>query len=156
MNPNLKPTSQVSADHVKTPTVEPSKTNRVSIPHPDTLDNQPQTTQNQPKTFAQALTNLCDIHTSQLPQQVLKGDNFAIPIPEEEYLAGINSCKYNLHARVIWSKGTTPLTAITLRTKLLQIWKNLNKWGVTSIGKGFFEFSFSCLEDVKRVRSFVS
>ena len=31
--------------------------------------------------------------------------------------------------------------------------ENLSKWGVSSLGKGFFEFSFSCLEDVKRVRS---
>jgi len=40
-----------------------------------------------------------------------------------------------------------------MRNKLTQIWKNLSKWGVTSIGIGFFEFFFSSLEDVKRVRS---
>jgi hypothetical protein len=54
-----------------------------------------------PKTFAQALTHLCDIPSSQLPQAVLKGDNFAISISEEEYEAGMDACKHNLHARII-------------------------------------------------------
>jgi len=96
---------------------------------------------------------LCDIPTSQIPQPVLKGYNFAISIPEEEVEAGINTCKFNLHARVIWPKGSTPLTVLALRAKLTQIWKNLNQWGITTIGKGYFEFSFTCLEDLKWVRS---
>lgn len=83
----------------------------------------------------------------------MKGDNYAITIPDDEVDAGINSCKFNLHARVIWPKGTTALTAVALRYKLSQIWKNLSKWVVTSIAKGYFEFSFSSLEDVKRVIS---
>ena len=29
-------------------------------------------------------------------------------------------------------------------------------WGVTFIGKGYYEFTFSCLENVKRVRSIPS
>jgi hypothetical protein len=37
--------------------------------------------------------------------------------------------------------------------KLSQVWKDLSRWGVISLGKGFFEFTFSSLEDVKRVRS---
>jgi hypothetical protein len=32
----------------------------------------------------------------------------------------------------------------------------LRQWGVSSLGKGYYEFTFSCLEDVKRVRSVVS
>jgi len=50
-------------------------------------------------------------------------------------------------------KGATPLTTLALRNKLAPTWKNLSKWGVSSLGKGSFEFSFTCLEDVKRVRS---
>jgi len=117
---------------------------------------QPKPTQKQAKTFAQALTNFCDIPSSQLPQPVLKGDNFAIAIPEDEYNAGMETCKHNLHARIIWPKGSTPLTAFALRTKLSEMWKNLSKWGVMSLGKGFYEFTFTCLEDVKRVRSIAS
>jgi hypothetical protein len=36
------------------------------------------------------------------------------------------------------------------------IWKDFSKWGVISLGKGFFEFTFSTLEDVRRVRSIPS
>lgn len=110
------------------------------------------------KTFAQALTltNLCEIPLSQLPQAVIKGDVHAIQIPEAEYDAGLNDCKHNLHGRVIWQKGSTPLTTVDLKKKLSLIWKNLSRWGIMTIGKGYFEFTFSNLEYVRRVRSVAS
>jgi hypothetical protein len=108
------------------------------------------------KSFAQAVTNVCDIPLSQLPQACVKGDNLAIPIPEKEYTAGIKACKHNLQGRIIWPKGATPLTVAALKNKLAPIWKDLSKWGVYSLGKGFYEFCFSSLEDVRRVRSVAS
>jgi hypothetical protein len=39
------------------------------------------------KSFAQAASNVCEIPLSQLPQPCVKGDEIAIPIPEEEYSA---------------------------------------------------------------------
>jgi len=62
-------------------------------------------------------------------------------------------CKYNLHAIIIWPKGATTLTVFDLRKKFSILWKNLSKWGVSSLEKGFHEFNFTCLEDVERVRS---
>ncbi|GAU35044.1 hypothetical protein TSUD_30100 [Trifolium subterraneum] len=115
--------------------------------------------QNQPKnhkTFAQTLKNVCDIPTSQLPQPCVKGDDLAISIPEEEYLVGIDTCKHNLQGRVVWPRGSTPLTVVELKNKLSPMWKDLARWGITSLGKGFYQFSFSTLEDVKRVRSVAS
>jgi hypothetical protein len=109
-----------------------------------------------PKSFAQALTNLCDIPLSQLPQPVVKGDRLAIEIPEITYQAGLDACKHNLHGRIIWPKGSTPLSVVALKAKLSLIWKGFSKWGVISLGKGFFEFTFSTLEDVRRVRSIPS
>jgi hypothetical protein len=47
----------------------------------NTTIDQPKTTST-PKSFAQALTNLCDIPLSQLPQPVVKGDMLAIEIPD--------------------------------------------------------------------------
>ncbi|WJX33849.1 hypothetical protein P8452_22018 [Trifolium repens] len=120
------------------------------------LSNDPQNTNIEPpkpqKTFAQALNNLCDIPLSQFPQPVIKGDRLAIEIPESIYEAGLEACKHNLHGRILWPKGSTPLSVVALKTKLSQVWKNLSRWGVISLGKGFFEFTFSSLEDVKRVR----
>jgi hypothetical protein len=42
---------------------------------------------------------------------------------------------------------------VALKEKLKPIWKDLAPWGVTSIGKGFYEFVFSSIEDARRVRS---
>jgi hypothetical protein len=121
------------------------------------LSNEPKNKTIEPvkpqKSFAQALTNLCDIPVSQLPQPVVKGERLAIEIPEVAYEAGLDACKHNLHGRILWPKGSTPLSVVALKEKLSMIWKDLSRWGVISLGKGFFEFTFSTLEDVKRVRS---
>jgi hypothetical protein len=118
---------------------------------PKTITNEPPKPQ---KTFAQALapTNLCDIPLSQFQQPVVKGDRLAIEIPEAAYEAGLEACKHNLHGRILWPKGSTPLSVVALKAKLALIWKDLSRWGVISLGKGYFEFTFSSLEDVRRVR----
>jgi hypothetical protein len=33
------------------------------------------------------------------------------------------------------------------------VWKAIGKWGIISLGKGYYEFSFSSLEDMRSVRS---
>lgn len=50
---------------------------------------------------------------------MVKGGRITITIPEDEYQAGIDSCKHNLHGRVIWPKGSPPLKVDALRDKLL-------------------------------------
>ncbi|MCH82982.1 hypothetical protein A2U01_0003796 [Trifolium medium] len=57
---------------------------------------------------------------------------------------------------MVWPKGVTPLTVVVLKNKLTPLWKDLARWGITSLGKGYYEFSFSSLEDVRRVRSVAS
>ncbi|MCI75682.1 F-box family protein, partial [Trifolium medium] len=54
----------------------------------------------------------------------------AITIPEEAYLAGLEKCKHNLHGRIIWPKGATPLTVVAVKNKLAPLWKDLDRWGV--------------------------
>ncbi|XP_058771932.1 uncharacterized protein LOC131645406 [Vicia villosa] len=108
---------------------------------------------NPPKSFAQALTGVCDIPTSQLPQVIVKGDRLSITIPEDEYKAGLEECKNNLHGRILRLKGSSPLTIFDLRKKLAILWSNLKSWGVLSLGKGFYEFNFCSAEDMRRVRA---
>lgn len=72
----------------------------------------------------------------------------AIIIHEDEYNLGVKACKHHLNDRIILSKGITPLTMASLRLKILELWASLGKSGVTSLGKEFFEFLFSSLEDV--------
>jgi hypothetical protein len=70
----------------------------------DLVDPKPQnTTTSQPKkqkTLVQAITNLCEIPLSQLPQAVVNGDRLAITIPKEEYL-GVEASKYIFYRRII-------------------------------------------------------
>lgn len=155
-NPSFFKSSTKQPESTKVSSFNTGKVLNSSDLDPNTTKKPSTTTNTQSKTFAQALSNICDIPSSQLPQPVLKGDNFAIEIPEEEYEAGMETCKFNLHARIIWPKGATPLTVYALRSKLSSMWKGLSKWGVSSIGKGFYEFIFSNLEDLKRVRSSAS
>lgn len=81
-----------------------------------------------------------------------------ITIPEEEYQDGLEACKHNLHGCIISPKGSIPLTVVGLKRNLALMWKDLSKWGILPLGKGFykFSFSFSLLEDVRRVRSIAS
>jgi len=123
-NPN-PPSSSIKETIIPTTNI-PSKTLGNIESTTDNNKNAPLTHQKQTKSFAQAVSNLCDIPSSQLPQRVLKGDNFSISIPEEEYLVGLETCKYNLHARIIWPKGSSPLTVQALCSKLLVLWKDLS------------------------------
>jgi len=66
--------------------------------------------------------------------------------------SGLEACKHNLHGRIIWPKGSTPLTVVALRNKLSAAWNDLGRWGVSFIGKGYYEFYFSNVEDLRRVR----
>jgi len=121
---------------------------------PPKSPNHPTLSQNkQQKTFAQALGNVCVIPFSQLPKPCIKGDHRAIQIPDDEYEAGLAACKHNLQGGIIWPKGSSLITIENLRNKLAVLWKAIDRWGVTSIGRGFYEFSFSSLEDMRRVRS---
>lgn len=54
------------------------------------------------KSFVEALSNVCNILTSQLAVPYMKGDQFAISITEDEYLLGLESCKHNLRCQILW------------------------------------------------------
>lgn len=109
------------------------------------------------KSFTQAVSNSFDIPISQLLKPCLKGNELAIKISDQsEYQAGVLECKNILHDRLILSKGDSPLKLIDLRSKLLKIWKPCGSWSMVSLGKGFYEFSLSSLEDQYRIRSFGS
>lgn len=91
----------------------------------------------QKKTFAHALKISSDIPLSQLPKPCLKGDALAIKIIEEEYQAGVASCKNLLHGRLILSKGDNPLKVNDFRCKLAKLWKPIGSWSMVSLGNGF-------------------
>lgn len=105
------------------------------------------------KSFSQAVSNSFDIHLNQLPKPYLKGNELAIKISESEYQAGVQECKNILYGRVTLSKGDSPLKIDDLRVKLLKIWRPTSSWNVVSLGKGFYEFNFSSVDDQRRIPS---
>jgi len=53
----------------------------------------------------------------------------------------------------VLSRGDKPLPSKELREKLLQLWKLIDQWKMIPIGRGFLEFPFSCVEDLRCVWS---
>ncbi|KAF1894103.1 hypothetical protein Lal_00004022 [Lupinus albus] len=51
------------------------------------------------------------------------------------------------------SKGDKPMKYADLKAKLLALWNMVGKWNMISLGKGFYEFSFSSVEDMHSIWS---
>ncbi|GAU34190.1 hypothetical protein TSUD_162910 [Trifolium subterraneum] len=83
----------------------------------------------QRKSFAQALQNVCDV-----------------PV-------GLDRCKNNLHGRLIMTKGDKPLRFQEIRENLIKAWASVEKWQITSLGNGFYEFYFQNRKDLNLVWS---
>lgn len=90
----------------------------------------------QRKSFAQSLTNVCDVKVSKLPKPCLKGEKISIEIPEEAYKQGLDRCKNNLHGRLMMAKGDKPLWLNELREKLVHAWAPVEKMADYSFGQG--------------------
>jgi len=71
-----------------------------------------------------------------------------IRVEEEDYLTGLEDYKTHLHDRIILSKGDKPHTHFDLTKKLQLTWKAIGPWKTIPLGKGFYEFEFSSLEDM--------
>ncbi|CAK8568689.1 unnamed protein product [Lathyrus sativus] len=74
------------------------------------------------KSFVEALGNVCHILASQLLVPCVKKDHISIAILENEYLFGVEACKHNLHGRILWPKGFSPLTVLQPKAKLNTLW----------------------------------
>lgn len=66
-------------------------------------------------------------------------------------MKGIEACKHNLCGRLVMNKGDKPYTFKDIREKLLKRRKTSGPWKMISLGKGFYEFSFSSFEDLHLV-----
>ena len=51
------------------------------------------------------------------------------------------------------SKGDKPVTARNLHEKLLALWKPLGNLKISPLGKGFYHFQFSSMDDMKKIWS---
>ena len=74
-----------------------------------------------------------------------------IAIPKEEYRAGLEDCKSYLHSRILLAKGVPPQRVFDLQAKLAKLWHPLGRWHMIPIGKGYFNSSFSLVQDLRKV-----
>ena len=103
------------------------------------------------KSFAQALSDSNDPQLTQLPPKIMMGKSVRVKITQTEYEAGLTDCSSNLHGRLMLHKGDSPLTTLALKTKLNNMWSHIHNWDITPLGRGFFEFHFSSVEEMRMV-----
>ncbi|KEH37610.1 hypothetical protein MTR_2g043180 [Medicago truncatula] len=125
--PDPKPTQNQRKTNSRNPKPKPKPSSTsASVPKTTIVSSHPETTTIDQNTTKTHVTNLCNIPSSQLPQLVIKGDRLSIVILEDDYNEGMTACKFNLHARILWVKGSTPLTVHALKTKLSIMWKDMS------------------------------
>jgi len=105
------------------------------------------------KSFAQALSGSAsgDSFLANLPPNVVIGDSVRVKITQAAYESGLKACSCNLHGRLTLHKGDSPLTTLALKAKLNKLWPQLNNWNLIPLGKGFFEFNFSTIEEMRQI-----
>jgi len=102
--------------------------------------------------FAQAVSKNAKITVTDLPQPCMKGDLISIKISEDEYAKGVEECRSILRGRLILKKGEKPPTTKQLHETLTPLWK-INNWKIATLGKSFFEFEFSTMEELRSIWS---
>jgi hypothetical protein len=70
---------------------------------------------------------------------------------QQEYEKNLKDCQRKLHGRLVLCKGDKPYTSKEVAVKLLKIWKTKHHWRVMSLGRGFYEFTFGSVEDLRTV-----
>jgi len=103
------------------------------------------------KSFAQVLSGSCEIHLTQPPPKVVMGNSVRVKISQVEYETGLAYCSCNLHGRLTLHKGDSSLTTQALKMKHNNLWPNLRNWNLTPLGKGFFEFNFNFVDDMRMI-----
>ena len=107
------------------------------------------------KSFAQALSGSVsgDSSLTRLPPKVVMGDSVRVKISQAAHESGLAACRSNLNGRLTLHKGDSPLTTQALKVKLSNLWPHLNNWNLIPLGKGFFEFNCSTIEEMRQIRA---
>ena len=109
----------------------------------------------QKRTFAQILNNVCDIPLSQLHSPYIKGYNLGANCWRSLFCwfgEVQKSFAKIICMGILLKKRDKPLTHLDLCKKLDLTWKHLGQWKAISLDKRFYEFAFSSLEDMRRVK----
>lgn len=75
----------------------------------------------------------------------------SVKITQSEYERGLEDCQRNLHGRLTLNKGDPPITSKVLKAKLNLLCNDIKPWYVIPLGKGFYEFKFQSIDDMRKV-----
>jgi len=105
------------------------------------------------KSFVQALASaVSDEHLlASLPPKVVMGDSVRVKISRAAYESGLVACRTHLHGRLTLHIGDPAVSTMALKEKLSKQWPQLKNWSLTPLGKGFYEFNFSSIEEMRRI-----
>jgi len=102
--------------------------------------------------FAQALTTSSIVSSNDnLSQPLIRGESVSIKISQDMYEKGMAVCKRNLRGRLVLNKGDKRYTTKDIHLKLQNQWKTTWAWNMLSLGKGYYEFTFSSETDLRTV-----
>ena len=84
---------------------------------------------------------------------MIKGDSLCIKIIQHLYELGLADSQRKLYGRLVLNKGDKLYTTKDVSLKFSKISKTSHPWCMISLGKGFFEFTFSSIDDLMLVWS---
>ncbi|CAN6540752.1 unnamed protein product [Malus baccata var. baccata] len=103
------------------------------------------------RTFASVVsTPIEDVHLSQLPTPVVRGDKTYVKISEDLYQEQLKLFQNNLLGRLLLKKGSTPMKTGALKSCLEDAWRPTAPWNLVPIGKGYFDIHFNKEDDMRR------
>ncbi|CAN6683166.1 unnamed protein product [Malus baccata var. baccata] len=103
------------------------------------------------RTFASVVsTPIEDVHLSQLPTPVVRGDKTYVKISEDLYQEQLKLFQNNLLGRLLLKKGSTPMKTGVLKSCLEDAWRPTAPWNLVPIGKGYFDIHFNKEDDMRR------
>jgi hypothetical protein len=109
----------------------------------------PPTAQQQQQSFAQVLSPVTMADNVPLPLPTIRGDNLSICITEDVYIKGLEKCRHNMHGRLFLNKGDKSYSTKEIIARISKLWKTKGSWEMISLGRGFYEFSFSSSDDLR-------
>lgn len=135
---------------------EPSFSNIEQNPNPQGPQNSNQTSH---KPYAMALTNASQTQISTASTgtasdpiiPIKKDDYYLVVIEETLYQEQLKRCESSLIGRLVLAKGDKPWQFEDLRSNLQQIWSPSSSWKMSSLRKGYYNFSFSSMADRDRI-----
>ncbi|KAM2635454.1 hypothetical protein EV1_020222 [Malus domestica] len=87
------------------------------------------------RTFAYVVsTPIEDVHLSQLPTPVVRGDETYVKISEDLYQEQLKLFQNNLLGRLLLKKGSTPMKTGALKSCLEDAWRPTAPWNLVPIG----------------------